>query len=102
MRHHEHYLGWTIEWEAANDKQLTFWICYEDINTTANSITKKCLLMQESRNVDRGIQRSRHIIDQIIWEQKKAIHKTHADYEIYDKFPQSTDESLTLIEKGGK
>lgn len=86
MRHHEHYLGWTIESEENNGYDREYWICTQCIDIETDSI-KTARYSVDVLSVDKCKELIRNIIADQITAARKIIASYH--YELNDGIPTS-------------
>jgi hypothetical protein len=87
MRYHEHYLGWTIEWEDKSYWDKDFHICTQYVDIETDSI-KTARYSIEAGSLDLCQRLIKDIILEQLFSARKIISIYH--YDLNDGIPKPT------------
>jgi hypothetical protein len=75
MKNHEHYYHWTIEWEEDRAGSWRFYLGREEISAYDGQKTKLNTQIGAYPDIERGISRSKDLIDEILAKQNLIAEK---------------------------
>ena len=75
MKHHEHYLGWTIEWETIDSGEFIIWI-FQDWVKPSTGVTQRIHhRLDISEDIEESLDKCREIINSILTVQNACAFR---------------------------
>jgi hypothetical protein len=75
MKHHEHYYGWTIEYQANDYGENQFWICHDSVNLSSRVTEHVVHELDLDEPIEMGLYICKQIIEDILDAQRKSAFR---------------------------